>query len=177
VEHENFHCDISYSRPLANDRMGHDYSHLGHASVVRVRQLLPSNNFRFYVCGPPMMMEDLVPALYQWGVPESHVHFEAFGPASVKSLKRDTSTQPCQVGFAKSKSELTWKGEFPSLLDFAESEGIALDSGCRAGNCGACVIKILEGRVKHTKTPGVPLLDEECLACIGVPEGDVVLDA
>jgi uncharacterized protein len=176
VEHENFHCDISYSRPLASDRMGHDYSHLGHASVMRVRQLLPSNNFRFYVCGPPAMMEDLVPALYQWGVPESHVHFEAFGPASVKGLKHDVSTHPCQIGFAKSKSELTWKGENSSLLELAEREGIILDSGCRAGNCGACVVKVLEGKVKHTKTPGVPLSDEECLTCIGVPEGDVVLD-
>jgi ferredoxin-NADP reductase len=177
VEHENFNCDISYSKPLAGDRMGHDYSHLGHASVVRVRQLLPSNNFRFYICGPPAMMEDLVPALYQWGVPDSHVHFEAFGPASVKSLHHEISTQPCQIGFAKSKSELTWKGETPSVLDFAEKEGISLDSGCRAGNCGACVVKILEGHMKHTKTPGVPLSGEECLTCIGVPEGDVVLDA
>jgi uncharacterized protein len=177
VEQKNFRCDISYSRPLATDRMGHDHSHLGHATIIRLRQLLPSNNFRFYVCGPPALMEDLVPALYQWGVPESHVHFEAFGPASVKGLIKTLYTAPCQVGFAKSKSELTWKGEYPSLLDFATAEGMTLDSGCRAGNCGACVAKVLKGKVTHTKTPGIPLGADECLTCIGVPVGDVVLDA
>jgi ferredoxin-NADP reductase len=177
VKQKNFHCDVSYSRPLPQDRLGHDYSHVGHAGIVRLRQLLPSNNFRFYVCGPPAMMEDLVPALYQWGLPEKHVHFEAFGPASVKGLKTNPHLPPCQVGLARSQSEFTWKGEFPSLLDLAAAEGIVLDSGCRAGNCGACVVKVLEGKVAHTKTPGVVLAVDECLACIGVPEGDIVLDA
>jgi ferredoxin-NADP reductase len=177
VEQQNFRCDVSYSRPLPTDRIGHDYSHLGHVTIVRLRQLLPSNNFRFYVCGPPAMMEDLIPALYQWGVPEKHVHFEAFGPASIKGLNMKTHNTLCQVGFARAKSELTWKGEFTSLLDFATAEGIALDSGCRAGNCGACVSKVLEGKVSHTKTPGVPLAVDECLTCIGIPENDVVLDA
>lgn len=176
VEQKNFHCDVSYSRPLPTDRPGHDYSHVGHATIVRIRELLPSSNFRFYVCGPPAMMEDLVPALYRWGVPANHVHFEAFGPASIKRLKLNVHTTPCQIEFSREKSELTWKGEFASLLDFATAEGIVLNSGCRAGNCGACVSKVLEGVVKHTKIPGVPLADDECLTCIGVPEGDIVLD-
>jgi len=28
------------------------------------------------------MLESLVPALEDWGVPEARIHFEAFGPAS-----------------------------------------------------------------------------------------------
>jgi uncharacterized protein len=177
VKEKEYHCDISYSQPLATDRMGYDYSHLGHVTILRLRQLLPSNNFRFYVCGPPAMMEDLVPALFKWGVPESHVHFEAFGPASVHGLQKKVPTAPCHVEFAKSKAELAWKGEFHSLLDLAESEGMTLNSGCRAGNCGACALKIASGKIIHTKTPGVPLSVDECLTCIGVPEGDIVLEA
>jgi ferredoxin-NADP reductase len=178
AKHDNIHCDISYSRPLATDRLGSDYTHLGHAAIARLRQVLPSSNFRFYVCGPPNMMEKLVPALWEWGVPESHVHFEAFGPASVKSLRKENLGEaPCQVGFAKSRSELTWKGEYPSLLDLGESEGIVLDYGCRAGSCGQCALKVRQGTVTHTKTPGVSLANDECLACIGVPTGDVVLEA
>jgi uncharacterized protein len=177
LEQKNFRCDVSYSRPLNTDRTSHDYSHPGHITIVRLRQLLPSNNFRFYICGPPAMMEDLVPGLYQWGVPEKHVHFEAFGPASIQGLKKNLHFTPCQVGFARGKNELTWKGGFASLLDFATAEDVVLDSGCRAGNCGACVVKVLEGKVAHTKTPGVPLGADECLTCIGVPESDVVLDA
>lgn len=174
----NILCDVSYSKPLATDRFGHDYNHLGHTTIIRLRQVLPSNNFQFYVCGPPSMMEELVPALWKWGVPESHVHFEAFGPASLRGLQKHTTlTMPYQVSFAKSHSELTWKGEFSSLLDFAEQEGIMLDHGCRAGSCGQCVLKVLEGKVAHTKTPGVSLAPDECLACIGVPESDIILEA
>ena len=67
-----------------------DYNHRGRVTIERVREVLPSNNFRFYVCGPGAMMESLVPALWEWGVPESHVHFEAFGPASVSGVRADT---------------------------------------------------------------------------------------
>ena len=58
-----------------------------------MRQVLPSNNYQFYVCGPGALMESLVPALWEWGVPESHVHFEAFGPASVKRVGSCTGRQ------------------------------------------------------------------------------------
>ncbi|TWU24586.1 2Fe-2S iron-sulfur cluster-binding protein [Bythopirellula polymerisocia] len=176
---ENIHSDITYSRPLADDRLGRDYQYQGHISIVRLRQLLPSSNFRFYLCGPAGMMEQLVPGLLNWGVPEKHIHFEAFGPASVKSLhkKGNTLCQPCRVEFTKSNTELLWKGDFSDLLDLAEDAGLVLDSGCRAGNCGQCLVKVRSGKVAHSKTPGVPLGDDECLTCIGQPQGEVVLDA
>lgn len=175
---DNIHCDISYSQPLATDRFGADYHHKGHAGIKRIRHVLPSNNFQFYVCGPPKMMESLIPELWKWGVPESHVHFEAFGPASVRGLKNHIVTHgPCQIGFAKSRTELTWMGDFGSLLEFAEKQEMPLDSGCRAGNCGQCAVRLLEGNVIHTKTPGVALGEKECLTCIGIPNGDIILEA
>ena len=30
------------------------------------------------------MLESLIPALENWEVPDTHIHFEAFGPASIK---------------------------------------------------------------------------------------------
>jgi ferredoxin-NADP reductase len=176
---DNIHCDITYSRPLTDDRLGRDYQYQGHISIVRLRQMLPSNNFRFYLCGPAGMMEQIVPGLLNWGVPEKHIHFEAFGPASVKSMnkKGNTVCQPCRVDFAKSSTELVWKGDFTALLDLAEDAGLVLDSGCRAGNCGQCLVKVRSGIVAHSKTPGVPLGDDECLTCIGQPQGEVVLEA
>lgn len=124
------------------------------------------------------MMESLVPALLEWGVPESHLHYEAFGPASVK-VGRSTSLDagPCHVKFTQEGETYTWTGEHPSLLDFAESQGVTLDCGCRAGNCGQCLVTVREGKIAHAKEPGLPVGDHECLTCIAVPQGDVVLDS
>ena len=180
--HENLHFDFSYSRPLPSDQVGRDYQHRGRIDLNYLRQVLPSNNFRFYVCGPAGMMESLVPALLDWGVPEEHIRYEAFGPASVKRLSHARTAEalgatPCNVELSLSETRLTWNGSHESLLDFAESQGVSLDYGCRAGNCGQCLVKVREGCVAHVKQPGLPLGENECLTCIGVPQSDVVLEA
>lgn len=176
-KHAGLRLDVSYSRPMPADRLGRDYDHRGRIEISRLRDVLPSNNYHFYVCGPAQMMESLVPALWDWGVPEEHVHFEAFGPASVRSLSHQPANGPCQIAFARSSRDLTWTGEHTSLLDIAEANGLALDFGCRAGNCGQCLVALLEGAIVHLKEPGLPLDERECLACIAVPQKDLVLDA
>jgi ferredoxin-NADP reductase len=166
--------DVSYSRPLPTDRAGVDYHHHGHVDAVRLSRVLPSSNFRFYVCGPAAMMQSLVPALLEWGVPEKHIQYEAFGPASVGGV--GGAAAPCQVEFARSGTSLRWTGE-GSLLELAEQGGVRLDSGCRAGSCGQCRVMLSAGSVVHAKKPGVELVDGECLACIARPQGDLVVDA
>jgi uncharacterized protein len=174
AEAGNLHLDVSYSRPLASDRPGVAFAHHGRVDVERLRQVLPASNFRYYVCGPPAMMASLVPALLAWGVPAEHVHYEAFGPASVPVAG---ASAPCDVQFARSGKALRWTGGEASLLDLAEQGGVPLESGCRAGNCGQCRVMIAAGRVAHAKRPGMELVDGECLACIARPEGDVVVEA
>jgi hypothetical protein len=169
---------ISYSAPADSDVLHHDFSHRGRVELERVRQVLPSSNFRFYVCGPGQLMESLVPALWDWGVPESHVYFEAFGPASVRSAShRSEPTQPCEVTFERSGRSATWDGSLASLLEFGEAAGVKMPSGCRAGSCGECMLAISGGSIKTVKQPGIPVPDGHCLACISVPAGDLVLDA
>jgi len=181
AEQDNIHTDISYSRPMPADQIGRDYDHRGHVDIRRLQEVLPSNNFCFYVCGPPEMMESLVPALREWGVPHKNIRYEAFGPASVKGLRdgdqHPLKTQPCEVDFSISGTNCHWTGDQQSLLDLAENEGVALDYGCRAGNCGQCLVTVQQGQVAHVKEPGVPVGEDECLTCIGVPQGDVVLEA
>ena len=174
--------DISYSRPMPADNLGRDYDHRGYVDVARLRQVLPSNNFRFYVCGPAEMMQTLVPALRDWGMPDAHIHYEAFGPATVQGMQQvgtadEIARGPCQVEFLRTGKRLAWKGDCGSLLDFAEEQGVPLDYGCRAGNCGQCLVSVKSGRVEHLQVPGLPLEKNQCLTCIGVPHGDVVLEA
>jgi ferredoxin-NADP reductase len=174
----NVRLDVCYSQPAASDRPGVDFTHRGRIDVVRLRQSLPSNNFRYYLCGPAGMMESLVPALLDWGVPAADIHYEAFGPASVRGMTGvGVGVAPCEVQFARSGRSLRWSGEERSLLEVAEQGGVPLESGCRAGNCGQCRMMVAAGRVVHVKPPGVELIDSECLACIARPDGDVILDA
>jgi len=176
-ESDNLHVDVSYSRPTPGDQIGRDYQHRGRIDVARLRQVLPSNNFRFYICGPSAMMESLVPALLEWGVPESDIHFEAFGPASVKvGRAANLDAGPCSVKFSCADEQLHWTGEHDSLLDFADAQGISLDYGCRAGNCGQCLVTVSEGKVAHMKEPGLSVGENECLTCIGVPQGNVEIE-
>lgn len=173
----NLHVDICYSRPLASDRQDRDYDHRGHVDVARLRRVLPSSNFRYYLCGPAAMMQSLVQGLIAWGVPIEHIRYEAFGPATVKGLGGGEVTAPCNVQFARSEREVRWTGAESSLLELAELNGVRLESGCRAGSCGQCRVMVAAGRVTHAKHPGVQLVDGECLACIARPLGNVVVDA
>lgn len=180
AENPHIRLHVSYSAPIAKDVLYRDYNHEGRVTLKRVRQVLPSNNFRFYLCGPGALMESLVPALWDWGVPESHVHFEAFGPASVRSARgghAGEKTQPCDVRFERSDRNVSWDGSFGSLLEFGEAAGVTMPSGCRAGSCGECVTAIRSGTIAAIKQPGISVPTGHCLTCISVPAGALVLDA
>jgi ferredoxin-NADP reductase len=180
LENPNVRLHLSYSRPLPGDVWYRDYNHRGRITIDRVREALPSSNFRFFVCGPGEMMESLVPALWEWGVPKTHVHFEAFGPASVKCVgasgAKHRLSERCNVRFERSGRDVSWDGTCASLLEFGEANGIALPSGCRAGSCGECMIAVRGGVVLPLKPAGVPVPDGHCLSCISVPAGELVLD-
>jgi ferredoxin-NADP reductase len=175
------HLHTSYSAPLAGDVLYKDYNHRGRITIDRLRAVLPSNNFQFYVCGPGPLMDSLVPALWEWGVPESHVCYEAFGPASVRRIitaqSHSDDVRPCDVQFERSGVRFQWQGLQATILEFGEAGGVAMPSGCRAGSCGECMVTIRRGNVKTIKKPGIPVPDGSCLTCISQPDGELVLDA
>jgi uncharacterized protein len=177
AEYSNIRTYISYSAPGEKDALHRDFNHRGRLSLERVREVLPSSNYRFYVCGPGALMESLVPALWSWGVPESHVHFEAFGPASVRSASHAAQTEPCEVRFERSGKTATWDASLASILEVGEAAGVTMPSGCRAGSCGECMMAIKGGAVATIKPPGIPVPPGYCLTCISVPAGELVLDA
>ncbi len=69
-----------------------------------------------------------------------------------------------------------WDGSAGSILEFAEDNGIPMDSGCRAGNCGACVTAVVKGDVKYLNEPGATPEKGSCLTCITIPETDLSLE-
>ena len=179
----NVHLHVVYSKPLAHDVKGVDYQHCGHANVALLQTTLPHGPHQFYICGPAAMMESLVPALAHWGVPNADIHFEAFGPASVRlPAAPDAVDAPAlpgsaEVRFERSGRTLQWTGKEFSLLDFAEAHGVEVESGCRSGGCGSCVTTVRSGMVDYDTPPDYDLQAGQCLLCVGKPRGPLVLEA
>jgi ferredoxin len=82
-----------------------------------------------------------------------------------------------EVEFVRAGKTLKWDTAAESLLDFAEENGIVIDSGCRAGNCDTCITAIKAGEVTYINEPGDPPEAGSCLTCIAVPKANLTLDA
>ena len=179
-ENPNVNLQVFYSSPAETDFKEKDYHIEGRVKVSSLINLLPSNNYDFYICAPPPMVEDLRNDLAAWGVPKTSIHFEAFGPATVKKCTTNSKSEDVpkiDVSFTKSGKVFSWDPNLTSLLELAENNGIPLDSGCRAGNCGTCLTAIKSGEVSYVGEPGSLPEEGSCLACIAVPKGDLKLDA
>jgi hypothetical protein len=172
--HRTFHLSVVYDQPGPGDVLGESHLYDGNIDVDLLRRTLPAGRHRFYVCGPPLMMANLLPALGQWGVLPEDLNYEAFGPGR---LPLQQPAEALEVNFRKSGRTLTWDGSDSNLLDFAERYGLAVESGCRIGRCGACQVKLVSGTVRdddeahHGVTPG------HCLLCVSAPRTALELDA
>ena len=180
--HPAFKLNVVYGSPGHDDVQGRDYQHAGYIDLALLRRTLPHGRHQFYVCGPPPMMQSLVPALREWGVQADDIHFEAFGPASVRPTG-PVSNEPAvatsasiAVRFSRSGRTLTWDGQDANLLDFAERHGLAVDSGCRSGSCGTCQTRLLSGVVTYADRPDHDIPKGQCLLCVGKPQSALVLD-
>ena len=179
-ENENVRLRVFYSAPGETDVLDEDYHVKGRVNVENLKTILPSSNFDYYICAPPPMVKDLRKDLADWGVPKKNIHFEAFGPATVKGCKAEpgkASGVKINIQFEKSRKTLVWDSKAASLLDFAELNGISIDSGCRAGNCGTCLTAIKHGKVELVGEPGSEPEAGSCLTCISIPKEDLTLDA
>ncbi len=183
AENENIRLHICYSKPGPDDVKGCDYQHEGRVSAELFKEVLPSNNFEYYLCGPGAFMKSITEGLEAWGVPDKDVHFEAFGPATVK--KKAAALTPAEtmhlskinVTFGRSNKTVRWEPSTGNLLEFARSQGIKIDSGCCAGSCGTCLVAIKSGQVDYLKKPDAEPEAGACLTCICRPRNDLVLDA
>jgi hypothetical protein len=179
----NFHLNVLYSRPGPEDVQGRDFQSTGHVDIDLLRRTLPHGRHQFYVCGPPPMMESLVPALHAWGVLADDIHHEAFGPASMRSVLGAlpdavlSGSAPMDVTFRRSGRTLAWNGQDASLLDFAERHGVVVDSGCRSGSCGSCETKLVSGTVRYAQKPDHDVTPGSCLLCVGMPGSALVIEA
>jgi uncharacterized protein len=183
AENDNIRLHVCYSKPGADDVKGRDYQHEGRVTVELMKELLPSNNFEYYLCGPGAFMKSITDGLEAWGVPDKDVYFEAFGPATVKkntavlTPEETTHLVKINITFSRSGKTVRWEPSTGNILEFARAQGVRIDSGCCAGSCGSCVVAIKSGDVDYLKRPDAEPESGSCLTCICRPKNDLVLDA
>lgn len=169
-----------YSSPLKEDRAKRDYDLKGRVTPEILKEILPANNFEFYLCGPSQFMDSLHEGLSEWGVPKVRIHSEAFGPAAVKNVNQAADAAKSQVGttirLARSGKQIVWTDDDKSILDCAERQGVALKASCRQGNCGTCAVALRSGQVDYAKQPSFDPGEGFCLTCQGCPKGEIEID-
>jgi len=163
-----------YSAPRPKDRQGIDYQSDRYVDASIVDDALIAQRARFYLCGPPAMMDSVTAGLVARGVPRFDIFTEVFrSPAMPPTDGR----QQFKVSFARSgHGPAMWTPQQGTLLTFAESLGLPMASGCRVGQCESCAVRLVAGTVRHLdgSEPEDPAI---CLACQAVPLEDVVLEA
>ena len=164
---------------------GKDYHTAGRLTTDVLKSVLPSNNYDYFMCGNGAFMKSLYDGLVAWGVAEAKIHYEAFGPATIKKTS-DTVTlrkaaaagagSAVKVTFGKSGKVVMWDPGLLNLLDFARAHEVRIDSGCCAGSCGSCSVAVKQGEVEYlSKTDSAEA--GSCLTCVCRPKSDLVLDA
>jgi ferredoxin-NADP reductase len=185
AENDNVTGHICYSQPRPEDVKHRDYDGAGHVTVDLLKELLPDRDVDFYLCGPPPFMNSLMRDLWEWGVPESRIRFELFGPAALleqgtrpkrRKKKKVADEEVYQIVFSQSGITARWDPEYENLLEFAEDHGVFPDFSCRSGICYTCLYDLLEGEIDYTfepldrPDPGLVLL------CSARPKSSLVID-
>jgi ferredoxin-NADP reductase/phenylpropionate dioxygenase-like ring-hydroxylating dioxygenase large terminal subunit len=181
-QHPDFKLHVCYSQPAGEDKLGTSHESEGYIAIENIKTMLPAGDFEVYLCGPPAFMASLYDGLTETGVSADRIFYESFGPATVlKPKKQDTivaSGAPVAVRFIKSEITAVWSREKGTLLEFAESLGLAPQFNCRSGICGTCATAIRAGAVDYIEEPIAPLQEGEALLCCSTPRPgtDVLLD-
>ena len=152
--------------------------------MALLKQVLPFDDFDFFLCGPPPFMRSLYCGLLSMGMAESRIHYEFFGPGSMMtedskpagSVEVPTAeaelTGGTQVTFARSGVTASWDPACESILDLAERPGLNLAYSCRSGICHTCMCELTEGEVEYLDEPDAGYV----LICCSTPKTNLVLE-
>jgi ferredoxin-NADP reductase/predicted pyridoxine 5'-phosphate oxidase superfamily flavin-nucleotide-binding protein/ferredoxin len=182
-QYANLRTHIRFSAPEPDDQIGETYDSEGRIDRGLLTQLLPLDDYEFYLCGPPGFMQSVYDVLRSVNVPDGRIHLESFGPASVRRDRplpapplHAASEEAVEVRFARSGIIALWTPAAGSLLDLAEAQGLAPAFSCRSGLCGTCVTPIISGAVHYTDPPEAAVAPGEVLICCAVPRAGPHLD-
>jgi ferredoxin len=161
-----------------------DCDHVGEFTVDELRAVLPTSSAEVKICGPGRFMQAMYDACVELGVPSGNIGWEAFGPSTVIPAKAadksaaDSAADPCapMVTFADSGIAVPWDPASPSLLDFAEEQGVYPNYSCRQGSCESCMTSVKSGEFEYIEPPFQAPEEGFVLLCCSRPVTDIELD-
>jgi len=186
--HANINVEVVCTKPgLMENWLGRR----GRINQILLDDLVPDLKQRtVFCCGPEGFMDQVKVCLSQSGFDMANYHDESFDPGGKKKIKRDTAkadhqqttrklaTGPFNLTFKKTgKTVVVESNEV--LLERIEAEGVAIESACRAGNCGCCQVRKISGETKTENEAGLfPERKKEgfILTCTTRIQSDVELD-
>lgn len=130
-----------------------------------------------YFCGPGGFMKAIQSAAAHW--PKEAVHFEYFGAEPVASPALNPGAKGAAMELVLARSQRTVPiSAGQTILAALRDAGVACESSCESGVCGACKLGYSSGLPQHTD---YLLSDEEhetqvLVCCATVAEGPLVLD-
>jgi ferredoxin-NADP reductase len=141
-------------------------------------ELRPSDDARYYLCGPETLMDMTQGVLTELGVPDDRVHHERYTSSADTTA---TATAPramvVEDGTHEVGSVVVEPGQ--TLLDAGLAAGLPMPYSCTVGNCGDCMVKLRGGEVAmngpNCLTPRQKA-DGYVLTCVGCPLSEVTLD-
>jgi ferredoxin-NADP reductase len=142
------------------------------SAVDLTRELADPAAAHYYLCARQEMMDELAAGLAEQGVPNRHIHRESFGGGD----NTDARAYKVQVG---GQGLHVFQGE-PSLLHAMEAWGIPVEADCRAGDCGACRMRLKRGELRECQAPTPDarrhLGAGQFLACCVAPATDLEIE-
>jgi ferredoxin-NADP reductase len=103
----------------------------------------PRADTSIYCCGPGPLLDAVEQRCKNW--PAGALHVERFTPRERPDTCRDGEFD---VELAQSGRRLRVPDD-RSLLEVLEDAGLAIDNSCRAGICGTCEIRVVDGIPEH----------------------------
>jgi ferredoxin-NADP reductase len=133
----------------------------------------------FYICGPSIMYYFCLACLTGLGVPQYKIKRELYGPPDDVTAEPDWPQDlPADAMFTVEVDDhgaiRALAGE--PLMNSLERYGIVVPAVCRAGECSACRIRLLSGRVFQPAHTGLRESDRQhgyIHACVSYPLQDL----
>jgi uncharacterized protein len=178
---------VFHERPLPDARLGIDFDHEGRIDRTALKNILPFDDYDFYLCGPPGFMAALYDGLTGLNVDPARIAYEFFGPATVLKSNSarnanlpdpadETNSGALTVTFQRSGRTARWTGQHASLLALAQSIGIDQVFSCSEGVCGTCHCTLIDGDVVYSEEPIAFIEGNDILQCIARPKTNVILE-
>lgn len=154
----------------------------GRLSAVMIRELVADLTMcRVAICGPMEFMAAALEICMDLEIPAGNVFQERFGaalPALATATSNGAEHDSVQVILDCSGQRFNIP-RGANLLEAAERQGIRMESACRMGACGACIVRLTSGSVEMDHSGGIsPRQQREglVLPCCSRVDGDIRLD-